>query len=160
MGKALWTQLPSYLAANELAHRRKISYGRAKEIVKRAGGFKKQIKPRTKKRAAEERAYRARVKLWLVGKVSPISGKPATQCHHRFGRRGRLLLWESGWIPVTAADHLWIDSHRAEAQAKGLLCPAGMYDDYERAVEYIAAENKITPLNCLVTAKILLDQMP
>ena len=53
---------------------------------------------------------------------------PATQCHHYQGRRGMLLLHEPFWIPVSWEGHRWIEDHREQARALGLLCPLGRYN--------------------------------
>jgi hypothetical protein len=98
------------------------------------------IKPVSDKLAAAKRIYRARVKVWLVGKRCAVFSRyPATQCHHRFGRIGRLLLWEPGWLPVSAAGHNEINSRPAWAIKLGFNGPVGTRNDYERAVKYMEA---------------------
>jgi hypothetical protein len=92
---------------------------------------------RTPEQAEEERRYQARVKEWLRLPQNRwcrvyllLLGRrvPATQCHHYQGRRGRLLLYEPFWIPVSWEGHRWIEDHRERARALGLLCPLGCYN--------------------------------
>ena len=92
---------------------------------------------RTPERLAQERLYQARVKEWLRLPQNRwcrvyllLLGRrvPATQCHHYQGRRGSLLLYEPFWIPVSGEGHRWIDDHREQARALGLLCPLGCYN--------------------------------
>ncbi len=87
------------------------------------------IKPRTFKRASEEAKYRKRVRAWLVGKICAVYPLEwATQCHHIFGRVGKLLLWEHGWMAVSERGHNWIHSNPAKAREMGFLCPAGLWN--------------------------------
>lgn len=100
--------------------------------VKRA---RKGIRKRTPKRAREERIYRARVKEWLVGKFCfghasrHLGLEIATQNHHYFGRRGRLLLWEDGWIPVCVSCQEWIHSNIEQAREANLICVKGQWNN-------------------------------
>jgi hypothetical protein len=96
---------------------------------------------RTVERADQERLYRTRVKAWLalpenrwcrVYLLLLSRRVPATQCHHYQGRRGRLLLYEPFWIPVSWEGHRWIDEHRERARELGLLCPLGRYNSSVR----------------------------
>lgn len=125
--------------------------------------LKKPIKSRTSKRAAEERIYRAEVKealllpqnqvcrVWLASdeflkECGPFDATPsdvrksfkmpATQCHHKYGRRLELLLWRPGWRFVSDAGHKWIDRHPKKARELGLLGPVGTYNDFARAVKH------------------------
>lgn len=78
---------------------------------------RKRIKPVSDKLAAAKRAYNARVKVWLEGKLCAVYRTiPATQCHHQRGRIGRLLMDERFWIPVSSAGHARIDSNREWAR--------------------------------------------
>ena len=96
------------------------------------------LKPRTAKRAAEEAIYRRRVKERLANEkpicaVAEVVGSTriqrATQVHHVFGRRGKLLLWEPGWKFVSMDGHLWIENNKKLARQLGLLAPVGKYND-------------------------------
>jgi hypothetical protein len=93
------------------------------------------MKTRTPKRAKEERIYRIQVKAWLIGKwckgceVLFEKITPATQCHHKFGRVGKLLLWQAGWVPVCADCHEWIGSNPMDARCLGLLCEVGQWNN-------------------------------
>jgi len=148
--KALWTTIPSLWKR----HAEKLYSKAVAQYVKKP----KRIARRTPKRAKEERIYRARVKVWLVGRVSQISGDPAQECHHKFGKRGRLLLWEPGWVPVTHVEQTWIHTHPDQAGEAGLLGPEGTWNDYDRAVKFVAIQVEVKPENCLVTAASLLEK--
>lgn len=49
--------------------------------------------------------YYARVKEWIKDKQCAICGNKATDCHHKQGRRGTLLLDETKWLPVCRKCH-------------------------------------------------------
>jgi len=128
MKKALWLQLPQFrplenlsLPQDELSQ-----YNRLRLVPRRTPG-----------RAQEERRYWARVQEWLrlpenrwcrVYLLLLSRRVPANQCHHYQGRRGRLLLYEPFWIPVSWEGHRWIDEHREQARVLNLLCPLGRYN--------------------------------
>ena len=100
----------------------------------------KKIKPRKRLnfqseiRTAENRAYCARVKIWIQGKICKVCGahlmrtKKATECHHSHGRRGKLLLYEPFWIPVCRECHNWIHNNPEEARALNLICGKGQWN--------------------------------
>lgn len=109
----------------------------------------RRIKAGTPQRAKDERTYRKEVKAWLalpenqwckacgpLRKFLPATDarqhsiQPATQCHHKFGRRNRLLLHKPFWIPCCSACHDFITfvNPRAAREA-GVLCPEGRYND-------------------------------
>jgi len=112
---ALWLSLPS-----AKLHQKKIKT--------------RQIKRRTPKRASEEAKYRRRVKVWIEGKYCRVawyarmSLEPATQCHHTHGKRGKLLLYEPWWCPVSQWGHDWIRDNPIEARKLGLLCDVGQWN--------------------------------
>ena len=128
MKKALWLQLsrcsePEILDGSAEAL---TQYRRLRSVPRRTPG-----------RAQEERRYWARVQEWLrlpenrwcrVYLLLLGRHEPATQCHHYRGRRGRLLLYEPFWIPVSWEGHRWIDEHREQARVLNLLCPLGRYN--------------------------------
>lgn len=133
MRKALWLSLPRY---------------GGKPVPRNAGlelaGYRQRryLPSRTPDRAAQEQRYRERVAAWLrrpenrwcrVHLLLTGVRVPATQCHHYQGRRGALLLYEPYWIPVSFEGHRWIDDHREEARALGLLCPQGFYNSPVRS---------------------------
>ena len=114
----------------------------------------RRIKARTPQRAKDEATYRKKVKAWLLlsenhwcaacqplakvmqGNKTPFSfTAPATQCHHKFGRRGRLLLHKPFWIPVCKDCHYIITFvSPSAAREAGVLCPEGRYND-QSAIE-------------------------
>ncbi len=71
----------------------------------------------------------------------PISDR-LVHSHHKYGRLGRLLRWQPGFMAVSLAGHRWIDSNRAEARARGWLGPEGTWNDYDRAVAHYESQNK------------------
>ncbi len=128
MKKAPWLQLCQANAAT-------LPEGPAAELAryKRA----RYVSHLTAERAEQQRLYRARVQTWLLRPENRwckvyllVVGRrvPATQCHHYQGRRGPLLLYEPFWIPVSWEGHRWIEDHREQARALGLLCPLGRYN--------------------------------
>ena len=87
---------------------------------------RKPIRSRTPQRARDEAKYRARVKVWIVGKKCVICQSPSVVCHHKRGRRGVLLLYEPLWVPVCNSCHDWIhDRKPGFARQLGLLAPIG-----------------------------------
>src|SRR3954468_18925971 len=120
MGKALWLSLPRY------------SNGQSK--AKERPGIRRQ----TASRARESTAYRKAVKVWLALPANKFCAgaralgwrrMKATQCHHKWGRRGALLLNQAGWVPVGMLGHQWVDANPARARELGLLCPLGQWND-------------------------------
>jgi len=77
------------------------------------------IKPRSAKRAQEDKSYNAMVKAWLHGKICPECGLPATEVHHKKGRIGKLLLDIRFWLPVTPDCHKKIELNPEWAKEKG-----------------------------------------
>lgn len=77
------------------------------------------IANRSKKRAEEERIYNQLVKVFVKGKICPVTKKPATECHHKKGRIGKLLLDTRYWLAVSREGHKWIEEHPIEAKEKG-----------------------------------------
>jgi hypothetical protein len=112
--KANWTQVPGKWKPREKTTRR--------------------IKPRTSQRAREEARYRARVKVWLVGKTCDLCASltekdvPATQCHHYRGRVGRLLNLEEFWQAMCDSCHQWIHLNPMEARMLGWLAGPGEWN--------------------------------
>lgn len=116
MGKALWVQIRD---------------AKSPPAVRKPN----RIRASTPARAKERRNYNAEVKEWLKGKDCAVAaalnwGKTkATQCHHKNGRRGKLLLYKPFWVPVSAKGHFWIDSNPVRARELGLLCDLGGYNN-------------------------------
>jgi hypothetical protein len=96
---------------------------------------RKLIRRRNPKRASEEKKYRERVKVWLLGKECRKCHNPATQTHHAHGRRGRLLLWEPGWRPLCAECHDWAHKNPADGLRYDLFAQ-GTWNDFQRAWAY------------------------
>lgn len=78
------------------------------------------IKPRSNKRAGEEREYaRRRKKYLLMHPDCERCGKPATEIHHRAGRIGKLLINVMYFMAVCPDCHHWIEEHPIESKEKG-----------------------------------------
>ena len=100
----------------------------------------KQIRSRRPERAKQDRIYNARVKVWLLQPENLFcwcclarqrKAARSTNCHHKHGRgwNGELQLDERLWIPCCSECHpAWIDSHREEARAIGMLAPKGQWN--------------------------------
>jgi hypothetical protein len=139
---ATWTTVPGAVTTQSAkeGNRAAVAFLKRKFPVKR----QKPVRKVSKKLAPLKARYRARVKVWLempehawcvccIARGRPT--RPATECHHKFGRRGRLLLWEPGWRAVCSGCHEWI--HRINpvgAQEIGMLATAGAWENFERAV--------------------------
>lgn len=74
------------------------------------------------KRAAQQIQYRARVKIWLIGKTCAVfPGRKATECHHKKGKNGDLLLDERYWLPVSHEGHIEITNRPEWARERGFI---------------------------------------
>ena len=88
----------------------------------------------SKSRASEQRSYRERVKVWIVGKECQArathigQSAKATECHHTRGKRGRLLNYEPFWLPVCSGCHTWIHQNIPEAREAELICELGQWN--------------------------------
>ena len=92
--------------------------------------------PRCPAHSKEEKVeYQRQAMHWKEGKVCAVALKlrgevvPATHCHHIYGRAGKLLMWEPGWLPTTAAGDEWIHAHQEEARLNGWLCALEEWND-------------------------------
>lgn len=87
------------------------------------------------RRAGERRQYIREKKKFISAnpKCAVNSKHSAIQIHHKFGRRGRLLRWQPGWVQVCQNCHSWIHAHILEARVLGLMCEAGNWNN-ERAL--------------------------
>lgn len=93
---------------------------KVQEIAKEA--LKKGIAKRSPKRAKEEREYNKEVKIWLVGKMCAVfPNRKATQCHHKRGRIGKLLLDKRYWLPVSDEGHRKIENNPDWARENGFI---------------------------------------
>ncbi len=103
------------------------------------------VNPISDKRRKERRAYIKAKNLfleanpfcaWGLAQVPPQM-IPSSQVHHKFGRIGRLLLWEPGWLAVSQQGSVWIHSNIMYARALGLICEVGCWNDFERATKCV-----------------------
>ncbi len=110
--KAPWTRMPNA----------KVSQPKAK----------KQLRRRSKAYESRMKEYRKAAAEFL--KRHPLCAvfpsQASAQVHHKFGR-GKFLMWEPGWVQVSLDGHRWIDSHREEARARGLLAARGEWQNYK-----------------------------
>ena len=79
--------------------------------------------------------YLAEVREWKKGKICVVMSTLhqttmfATQCHHIYGKQGKLLLWKQGWLPVSEVGHKWIHENPEEARKRGWLCSEQQWND-------------------------------
>ena len=156
--RKLAAEQPRYLGPRGAQQAARDAAARTERLARKAAAKKAspahRIKARTPQRAKDEATYRREVKAWLalpenqwcraclpLRRFLPADDKrqhsiqPATQCHHKFGRRNRLLLHKPFWIPVCAGCHHFITFVSPTiARAAGLLCPEGSYND-QSAIE-------------------------
>ncbi len=100
----------------------------------------KAIRRYTPARAREIARYNRRWPIWLTewimlhGPWCPviyaIHGRMirVSQCHHKRGRRGKLLLLERWWLAVSIEGHDWIHKNIALAMVHGWICDAGKWN--------------------------------
>lgn len=80
------------------------------------------IRPRSRKRANQEREYsKLRRKFLIENPVCQVEGCgcEATDVHHRGGRIGKRLTDVSLFMAVCRSHHNYIELHPQEAKAKG-----------------------------------------
>jgi hypothetical protein len=82
---------------------------------------RKRMNPISEKLKQERKSYNQIKELWLVGKICPVTGRPAEQVHHIDKRNGSRLNDIKNWLAVTQEGHLWIHSFPNEARLKGWL---------------------------------------
>ena len=84
----------------------------------------KKIKPRSSKRAQEERSYSVLRKLFLENhKRCERCGSPATDVHHKAGRIGKMLLFIKYWMAICRPCHDHITKYSKEAIEQGWSLP-------------------------------------
>lgn len=149
---------PRYLGPSARMQAARDATAKLERLARKAEAKKaapvRRIKARTPQRAKDEATYRKEVAVWLVqpenhwckacellrpflpeSDARQHSIHLANQCHHKFGRRGRLLLHKPFWIPVCESCHHFITFISPTiARAAGLLCPEGQYND-QSAIE-------------------------
>lgn len=77
------------------------------------------IKSRSKAMSKKMVEYNERREKFLVGKICPVTNKPATQVHHKRGRTGKYLLDERYWLGVTQEGHQKIEENPEWAKEMG-----------------------------------------
>ena len=103
---------------------------------------RRRVSPVSKRRQAQSSGYVAAARAFVAaeieaGKTCPVfPGEPLAENHHRFGKRGRLLMWKPGWLAVSSKGHYWITNNTTSARVNGFVGPVGTWNDYERAVEH------------------------
>ncbi len=129
--RALWMQLRGGLKPNGSQSRRALgssNFTSSKPMNR--------MRLRLPRMTVRMRLYGKRARLFLRRntRCAVFPNLKATECHHVFGRRGRLLLWEPGWRAVSALGHAVIHRAPEAARRAGLLGPIGSWNDYEKAV--------------------------
>lgn len=86
----------------------------------------KPIKKVSDKKALQDIIYKSeRIKFLSLpeNKVCPITGKEATEVHHKWSGkdRSKYYLDKSTWLGVSRDGHLWIHENSKEAREKGYL---------------------------------------
>ena len=92
-------------------------YDALKEIEK-----KTKIKPRSKKRQAQEKIYSQLRKAFLSkeeNKTCIITGEPTTEIHHMKGRIGDLLTNTKYWIALSRDGHIFVEQNPEWAKKNG-----------------------------------------
>lgn len=89
------------------------------KIVAKPAVKRKPIAKLSVKRVKQNAEYLKIRAKFLVGKVCPITKKPATEVHHLRGRIGALLTDERYFLGVTRKGHQWIEEHPEEAYELG-----------------------------------------
>ena len=56
-----------------------------------------------------------------------------TETHHKYGRAGKLLNWQGGWLGVSKFGHRAIHAHIAEARKHGWICEKGLWNNQKLA---------------------------
>lgn len=80
------------------------------------------LKRRSKKRSAEERLYSKLAQEYLEKHpVFAVTGRPATQIHHKAGRHGRWLNDTQYWLAVSMKGHDIIHRNPAYAMEQGWI---------------------------------------
>lgn len=77
------------------------------------------IRPVSKRQGELLRRYSA-LRMWFLKDCPPcpVTGRKATEVHHKAGR-GRNLLNVETWLGVTREGHVWIETHPEEAKRLG-----------------------------------------
>ena len=84
----------------------------------------KPIKPVSDKRAKQKKAYLLAREVFLMedcNKYCPVTGKPATEIHHTYGKENERLLDREYWLAVSREGHVYIHTNPIEAREKGWL---------------------------------------
>lgn len=112
--KAPWTSMPQYAT---------------KAKVKKP----RYIKARTPKRAKEEREYHRLLKVWMIGRKCDCCYSDKIECHHKFGRRGKLLCMTEYWIALCSKCHASVHDNPSWAITQGLLAPTGQFNSVPKS---------------------------
>jgi hypothetical protein len=79
------------------------------------------MRPRTPKRAAQERLYRVQAKVFLADHEHCVRcSQPATEVHHQAGREGWRLLYQPWWVPLCSGCHRLVTLNPTWALQVGL----------------------------------------
>lgn len=140
--KALWTKTAG-LKPNGWRRVSKKRIQLLKRVASKCTKLKqwRPMKPRSKRYASRMTIYARLAAAFLRQHPCCVvcRSRKATDCHHWAGRQGKLLLDERLWLAVCRRCHGDIHNYPNWARLKNLLAPAGVWNDYGRAVKTIKA---------------------
>lgn len=89
-------------------------------LIQRSAKARKPIKKVSKKRELQLKEYNHLRKEFLkVNNVCPVTGKKATEIHHKKGRIGNLLCDVTNFLAVSREGHIKIELNPEWAKEKG-----------------------------------------
>lgn len=112
----------------------------------RASRQRKRVNPISKQRRENLKRYAVVKREWKNDPLNQrcvITGSPAVEIHHTWGRIGDLLCMSRLWVAVSREVHDWINKNPKPAAKVGLLCPAGRYNEIPMEWEAKAHEYRL-----------------
>lgn len=122
---------------------------------------RKFIAPVSKTMALKKTEYREKARLFLratrkAGRTCPVVAaipelrdgrlyghkvsNKITEVHHMFGRVGRLLLDDRGWLGVSKQGHRFIHSNPEISKQHGWVCALGGWNSFEALERWVASK--------------------
>lgn len=140
--QALWVNIPSQ--RKKLADAARSVAKRRAAARRRALARRKPVNPISDRRRKEKRLWKARERVFLakpenktcrccriMGVVNP---RKATNTHHIYGRVGRLLLWEPGWMACCDFCHPdWIHGLGVALAIKNHIMAGSSFNSFAKA---------------------------
>lgn len=59
-----------------------------------------------------------------------------SEVHHKFGRRGKLLLWKPGWIAISQRAHEWVHKNPEDARILKAYAPVGFWNNPKAITQF------------------------